>query len=262
MTLAEIEAKVTKQDETIAALQAESDLINKMGKKEFKAFGSMTPQKRKAYMAADADKRKAMMDECKQAMKAAKAKGAAPDGSDPDDDQSDQGDDKEARKAKKIMKGMTDQLSSAMTIIKKQGEQLDAIAKQNRLLHFQAMAEATLPNTPGTAVEKGEMLATMADSLGGETDAKFVKMFAELKRADQVLQNNHMAEIGKWGIVGKAAGESIESAAESISKRDKISLEKAYIRLSEEQPEIFQKLDGDAMALIAANPVLRHGTGR
>jgi hypothetical protein len=73
MTLEELEAKVTKQDETIVSLSernksldVENALVIKMTKRERKLYASMDDDTRKAFMAADTQKRGGMLEEAKR----------------------------------------------------------------------------------------------------------------------------------------------------------------------------------------------------
>ena len=72
MTLEELEDKVSKQDEAVAALtarnvtlDAENAMVIKMSKKARKLYAGMSEDTRKEFMAGDKDKRRTMMTEAK-----------------------------------------------------------------------------------------------------------------------------------------------------------------------------------------------------
>ena len=71
MTIQEIEKRQQDQEALLATLKAESDIakaetetVLKMSKKDRKLYASLPAEKRKDFMAADADKRKGILDDC------------------------------------------------------------------------------------------------------------------------------------------------------------------------------------------------------
>ena len=272
MTLQEIESKVTKQDDEITALKserellkAENDAVLKMSKKERKLYAGMDAEKRKAYMAADTEKRKAMMDaaegekkekaaeDCmdeatkkrfraagpieKAAMiaeveKKMKAKGKGKDDEDPGEGEPDE-DDLEKREVVTKLAQTEDRLTKAE-------QELASVRKANRVLEFSKRAESDLPNTPGTAVEKGEMLLTLADSLpGGENGAAFKKVFDGMKAADAAYKTA-CEEVGKSGDgTTIPALKVFEAKVEEISKRENITKSKATEKVMMEHPQLY-----------------------
>lgn len=246
MTLQELEARVTKQDADNAALQAENavlkaenELILKMSKKEKKAFGAMSEEKRKAYMAADAEKRKAMMDE--------ECKGMG------DDEEVDK---IEARIAKieadstQKVTVLADQVAKSTTEIAVLKAENAEIRKRERLVVFTKRAEDELPHTPGTPVEKGEMLMTLADTLpGGEAGDVFKRVFGNLKSADERMKPL-FREIGKHGGGEGSALQALQAKADEIQKRDNISKSAAYGQALLENPKLYEQSEAERLAAV------------
>lgn len=241
MTLEQIEKKISDQDALLAKLNADNDTLKadnsvlkteatiaKMGAKEKKAFGQMTDKQKADYMAADTEKRKSM---CKEFGK-------------PDDDEAEDGDsDGSAKKIAKAEATFKAQLATRDERITKTEAELTRITKQSRTEHFAKRAEAELPNTPGTPVEKGQTLMQLADSLGGEEGEAFKRVVGTMKAADAALDPK-FREVGKWGgAANLPAGKQLDANAVIISKRDKITVEKAYSIAMEESPDLVAQYD-------------------
>lgn len=212
-------------------VKAEAQLVLKMSKKDRKAYASMSEEKRKEYMAADAEKRKGMVDAACKALK-------------PADDEPDE-DDKEAKKAQADLVAKVDAgavaLKAAQEQVTKAEARVAAIEKQARVEHFQKMAEAELPNTSGSPVEKGEMLMTLADTLpGGETGDNFKKYLNNLKKADEALASK-FTEFGKVGGGDLEVTKLMEAKAMDIAKRDSISPEEAFLKALTENPDLYEQ---------------------
>jgi hypothetical protein len=239
MTLEQIEKKLTEQDGVLATLTADNGVLKaenaalktdatiaKMGAKEKKAFGAMTAKQKEDYMAADADKRKSM---CKEFGT---------------DDEAEDGDsDGSAKKIEKAERAFKAELATRDERITKAESELKAITKAARTEHFAKRAEAELPNSPGTPVEKGQTLMQLADSLGGEEGEAFKRVMGTMKAADAALDPK-FREVGKWGgAANLPAGKQLDANAIAISKRDKITVEKAYSVAMEESPDLVLQYD-------------------
>jgi len=304
MTLEELEDRVTKQDTTIATLtkrnetlDAENALVIKMTKRERKLYASMDDDARKAFMAADTQKRGNMMEEakrrkrekkltdsmddaCKAEFNAAgpvqkaamldeqerllakkekaeeealqkRGKAKAHDTEDDQDDEDDEDDDDdEKEKAERAEKAqLRKQLAAAEDRIAKSESELDGIRKRERAAHFVAKAERELPNTPGSPVEKGEMLQKLADTFGEES-SEFKKMLGNLKSADKVLEQQ-FSEIGKAAKGNIPTLAAFDAKVEEISKRDKIDKPHAVAKAMEEAPELYLDYEREQRQIIA-----------
>lgn len=243
MTIEQIQKKQEEQDAAIAllksdnekaikALKAENDvlkadnLVAKMSANQKAAFEKFTAKEKDDYMAADTEKRKAMMADCNKAD--TDAQKAA----------------EQAKKAdtERIAKLESDRASDQARITKAETALAD-VTKRERIQKFTHLAEAELPHTPGTPVEKGETLMQLADALGGDESERFKKMLGTMKAADTALKPA-FSEIGKWGGGAVDAGKALEAKAEVIAKRDKISVAKAMSVAMDENPELYLAYDG------------------
>lgn len=242
MTIEQIQKKQEEQDAALAtlkadnekaikALKAENDvlkadnLIAKMSANQKAAFEKFTAKQKEDYMAGDTEKRKAMMDGCDKAdVDAQKAT-------------------EQAKKAdtERIAKLESDRASDQARITKAETELAD-VKKRERIQKFTHLAEAELPHTPGTPVEKGETLMELADTFGDDSE-KFKKMLGTMKAADAALKPA-FTEIGKWGGGAVDAGKALEAKASEIAKRDKVSVAKAMSIAMDENPELYLAYDG------------------
>lgn len=236
MTLEQIEEKVLKQDGAIASLTAENAVLKdqlKMSAKEKKAFGGFSQKQKEDYMAADAEKRKAMMDDaCKD-----------------DDDKADEDDDKEKRKkadTEAIVKAAAAVSDARVAKAEERLAKVEAenaeIRKRERLAKFTGIAKSELSHTSGADAAKGEVLMKMADTLGEDSDA-YKQFFATQKAADKALAEYQYREVGNFGggTDNSAHGQLI-AKAEDIAKRDKINKQAAYGKAMIENPELYQQL--------------------
>lgn len=188
--------------------------------------------------------------------KAAKAKiGDSADSEGEDDQSSGAGGDDEEEEDLKLRKRETElrkrEVESADLVImrknvadatdrinKAEGELVE-MRKRERLVYFTKRAEAELPNTSGTPVEKGTHLMTVADSLpGGENGEVFKTYLENLKAADKAL-TIHFGEVGKSGGGVIPAEKALNAKAEEISKRDKIDMSHAMAKAMTESPELY-----------------------
>jgi len=276
MTLEELEAKVVKQDETVAALKAESDLskaetalVLKMSKKERKLYASMDEAKRKTFMAADADKRKAMMEEADKARKEKKLCNTLDADTKKRFDEAGPLERAEILKAaaleqEKLAKGKKKSGSKpdvggdddddededeekrklakvADSTVKLEAE-LAALRKRDRLVTFIKVAETELSHTPGSPEEKGTRLMKMADTFGDQSE-DYKKVFESLKDADKAIARGFQ-EIGKDGSGSMITAEKeIDVKVAEIVKRDKVSKDVAMIKASEEYPDLFMEYE-------------------
>jgi hypothetical protein len=245
MTLEQIEKKLTDQDALLATMTAadavtkgENSVLKneiavlKMSGKEKKMFGKFTDKQKADYMAADADKQAAMC----------KAFG--------EEDEADNGDsDTSAKKIAKLDLQMQEIQKAADVRIAKAEKALAAVTLAARVEHFTKRAELELPNTAGTPVEKAETLMAMADSLGGEDSAKFKSFFGVMKSADTTLGTQFVEKGVHGGGANLPAGKQLDAHAETISKRDKITIAKAYGVAMEEHPELVAAYDREARNL-------------
>ncbi len=285
MTLEQIEKKLAETDVVIKSLtedrdfaKNETETVLKMSKGERKLYAGMDAEKRKAYMAADPEKRKEMMEACSKAKKekaaedemdeatqkrfraagpvekaamlaiakaeAEKKKKDKPSKDDPsNDDEEPDDDDLEKRE-------MVTKLAATEDRVEKAERELAAITKKNRVLEFTKRAESELPHTPGTPVEKGEQLMTLAEAFGGEASEGFKKYMAGAKAADEAFKSQ-FAEIGKGGGADIPALKRFDAAVSKIAKHEKISIAKATERVMLEQPELYSDYERDQHAFAA-----------
>lgn len=219
-------AKLEADNATLAAeaiaLKTDNEVL-KMSAKEKKAFGGFGEDKKKAYMAADAEKKKSMMDEACKGM-------------------SDEGDDdaKKIEKLDSVVKAAEVQRLADSARITKAETELADVKKASRVAHFTKLAEDELPHTVGTPVEKAGILMDMADALGGETGDKFKRAFGAMKSADAALKPS-FNEIGKWGGGQIPAGQELEARATAIAKRDSIDLGHAMEKAMNENPDLYRQ---------------------
>ncbi len=266
-------------------LKAENEAVLKMNKAERELYAGMDVEKRKAFMAGDAEKRKAMfgaedekkkekaaedsMDEAtkkrfreagpieKAAMMAevekkllAKAKGGKEGEDKPGEGDkpgaSDEPDEDDLEKRELVQK-----LAATEDRIHKTEVEIAAIRKVNRTMEFAKRAEAELPNTPGTPLEKGEMLMTLADSLpGGEKGESFKKVFEGMKGADAAYKGQ-FTEIGKHGGGGSGTAlGAFDAKVEEIAKRDKIDTPHAIEKALKESPDLYLEYEKDQRQMV------------
>ena len=218
MTLEEIEAKVAKQDADLAALKAENDVLkaaNETLKAECakKAVKKMPPEEGSAEEEAaetGLEEEEEMAEEQK----------------------------KEKKEVKKAETAKAEADDTKVRLAKAETELAD-IRKRARLDSFVKKAEQELPHTPGSPVEKGEMLLTLANSLGGEESESFKKMFGTLKSADIALSANYR-ERGSAGSGGSVLG-ALDAKTEEIAKRDSVSREVAFAKAMKENPKLYEQ---------------------
>jgi len=223
---------------------------------EKRATEAMTADELKKYNQAGAaekalllESQLAKMEEQKKVAKAAKkAKAKSGDSEDEEDDgDGDEEDTKdEEKKAKKIAKFEQVRKSVAVLTdqVKKDAEVIATITKQNRLVKFEKMAGEDLPYTAGTAVEKGTMLMTLADSLpGGEDGDVFKAALGAMKTRDRALEP-HFHEIGKHGVGGDNDPIAIMNLkAGEIAKRDNVTPAEAFAKALTENPQLYQQYE-------------------
>jgi hypothetical protein len=276
-------AKLTSESDLA---KSETELVLKMSKKDRKLYASMPTDKRKEFMAADEQKRKGMLNECAQQKKAkaaedsmdeatkaeftnagpnrrmvmladaeakmvAKAKKAKSGSKDPDDDDDVDDDDDDELKRKNA--SLTLKVAGLEDVVNKSAQTLTEIQKRERLAQFTHRAEAELPNTPGTPVEKGEMIMKLADAFGDGSEA-FKKVFETLKSADKTLGTKWFTEVGKGGD-GSGAGVApalakFDAKVEEISKRDKIDKAHAVEKALMEAPDLYLQYEHDQRQIV------------
>lgn len=230
MTLEELEARQgtleknqKDQDATIAALKNENAVL-KMSAKEKAAFDGMTAKQKEDYMAGDADKKASMMKEaCK----------------------GDDGDGDAATKLAKLEGDRTElqkRVDADGVRIAKLESDVAKAQHDARISYFTKRAEAELPNTAGSPVEKGQMLMDLAHAFGGEADPRFVKSMTQLVTADKIL-GSQFKEIGKWGGGAAKAGAAAEAKVAIIMKDEKLDEGHAWIELSKREPDLFKEYE-------------------
>jgi len=228
-----LEATQKAQDATITALKVENTVL-KMSAREKAGYAKMTDKQKDEYMAADKDKKASMMKEA--------CKGMDADGKDVDGDAANKVDNAVVETLLKRQEAAEVRLAKA--------EQENAVLKAERELErFSKRAEEELPNTAGSPEEKGTMLRDLAKALGGENSDTFKKAFNGLKTADGIL-GQKMKEIGKYGGGTVRKGAELEAKVQEIVKRDKISEGQAWIKASEEAPELFSAYDAEQRAFV------------
>lgn len=189
------------------------------------------------------DKRKKAKE--KEMMDKRKAKASNDDSDDEDDkDDDDKDDDEEDLQLRK-------QLARTQDRVVKAEAQLVEISKREKLTHFSTMAEARLPNTAGSPIEKGADLMTVADLCGGENSDVFKRYLANLEVADKSMLI-HYGEVGKAGAGTIPAEKVFMAKAEEIAKRDNISQAKAVDKAMQENPELYMAFEQDHRRAIGA----------
>jgi uncharacterized coiled-coil protein SlyX len=218
-----------------------------MSKGERKAFAFMGPDKRKEYMAGDAEKRKAMMADCEKDMAKAKTK----------EDAAMTGDsDESAQKIAKVEANFKKQLDDVVakqdeTIkaltgqVTKSEAELTTIKKRERLLIFTKRAEDELPHIAGKPAEKGETLMKIADALGEDSDA--FKAYMDTQKAADKIIKTQFREVGKHGA-GSNAGDPVgllNAKATEIVKRDNVTQPVAFAKAMQENPELYDQYEAE-----------------
>ena len=181
------------------------------------------------------------MDKKKRKAKAKSGDDANDESDDEDDDQDDEDEKLQLRK----------QLAHTMDRVVKSESRLDEITKKEQLQHFTNLAEARLPNTAGSPVEKGTDLMTVAKLAGGEDSQIFKNYLANLETADKAMLI-HFGEVGKAGAGVIPAEKVFFAKAEEIAKRDNISQAKAVDKAMAENPELYLAYEQDHRRAIGA----------
>ena len=223
-------------------------------KKEKALEDSMDEACKAEFAKAGPSRRIQMLAEAERAVaKTAKEKGGKPQEDDEDDpdtdsdnnDDADTGGDDEDDKDQKLtlrkrmnttITAMTTELANANDRIAKAEKILEDVRKAERLSYFTKRAEAELPNTAGSPVEKGTHLMTVADALG-EGSEVFKAYMDNLTAADKAM-TIHFGEVGKSGGTIPAE-KALEAKAQEIAKRDRIDSSHAMAKAMEEAPELY-----------------------
>lgn len=212
--------------------KAAEDSMDEALKSEFAKAGTtrrmqmIADQLKKMEKEADAEggSNEDMMDKKKGKKKA--ATGSQDDDEDPEEDDNQ---DLELRKNNAVL---TDRVVKAE-------QTLLEISKRERLSHFTKMAEDKLPNSSGTAVEKGADLMTVADMApGGENGDVFKRYLGNLETADKAMTKLY-GEVGKAGGGVIPAEKVFYAKVDEIAKRDKVNIGKATEICMSENPELY-----------------------
>lgn len=241
MTLEQINQRVTEQEAEIAALKAERDASNaagdaaaaerdvlkaeqatllKLSEAEQKCMGRMTAEQKKAFLAADPEKRKAMVDEQEAAEKKEKCS--------------------KVENLEAVTKAYDEKLAKRDEQIAQLQAENAAIAKRERTARFVTLVKSELPHTTGTDEAKAEDLMKAADVFGGEESEGFKRHLTTLKQADAALASKFV-EKGSWGGGSQPVLAELDAAVQEISKRDRISVAKAHDVLMTERPELYKR---------------------
>jgi hypothetical protein len=220
---------------------------------------SMDNTTKAEYDAAGPTKKAAMLEEMaqklesqKEATKLAKRRKSSDDDDDECDDMGDDdgdGDDEDSDRDKRRAKARKMEMASVEDRLLKSEAELADIRKRDRTVYFQHMAERELPNTPGSVIEKGEMLQRIADTFG-ENSVSFKKMLDAQKSADQVL-SERFSEIGKAARGDIPALAVFDAKVEEIAKRDKIDKPHAVAKAMEEAPELYLDYERSQRGIVA-----------
>jgi len=132
----------------------------------------------------------------------------------------------------------------AFGIIKKGQEDLVVSKKAAEIAAFTKRAEEELPNLPGEAVAKGEVLRAI------ETlDENVKKTLTAMLVGGNAAVGNNLDEVGKVDSTGKPlkgehttkAEAKLDVKAKEMAKAEKITYSQAYAKVMQTEPELYQE---------------------